>query len=250
MAREGYLLHAGEESIHDPSAEQKADTPHKKWDNFWYYHKVHVIIAILILAVVIFSVWSTLKTVHPDYTVGMITQQYYPEEAINTLQDQMQKYGSDLNGDGRTVVQIVQYYLAPVSSSNSSGSAMADPQVRVANQVKLEADISAGTSIIFITDDASFRSQEKQGRFFAYLDGSTPPDGATDYDKMRIPLQKCPEFAGLKVKIPTSSGSVSTNLFKNLDMSLRIYKGSGIEGKEKDYYQASKQLFQKLTHSS
>ncbi len=96
----------------------------------------------------------------------------------------------------------------------------------------------------------SFNGQEKSGNHvFAYNDGSTPPDNATDYDKMRVSLSKCPKFANLKVTYQAMTGSANvklTDILKDGGISLRVYKGSAIEGKQDDYYKASKALFQKL----
>ncbi len=252
MAREGYLLHAGEDTIHDPEAEKKAErerkTPHGKWENFWYYHKIPVLVAVCVLLVAGYMVWSAVRTVRPDYTVGMVTQQACPEEAADALQDAMAKYGKDLNGDGKVVVQISQYTLSP--ANGSSGAGTGDAQMDMAYRTKLMADVSAGTSILFLTDDASLRALEQQGQhLFAYRDGSTPKEDASDYDRMRVPLSQCPKLAGLS---GTASGAGGTKInlsgaTKDLSLSLRIYYGSGIEGKEKDYYLASKALFQKLT---
>ena len=262
MAREGYLVHAGEDTIHDPEAEKKAEqagkTPHGKWENFWFYHKWHVVIGIAVAAVVIGTVVSTVKTVQPDYTVGLITRNSYPEEVTNQLGQTMAKYGVDRNGDGKVVVQVASYVVTPQSassagsgSSSGSGTAgQADPQMEMAYRTKLMADVSTGTSMIFVTDDASFLAQEKAGdHIFAYTDGSTPKDSAADYDKMRVSLSKCPKLANLRITYQTTNGSANmklTDVLKDGSVSLRIYKGSAIEGKQDDYYKASKALFQKL----
>lgn len=249
MARERYLLHAGEDTIHDPNAEKKAEktveTPQGKWDNFWYYHKIHVLIGVFVLLIAGYFIWSAVRTVQPDYTIGMITRQNYPQEAISALENEMAKYGKDLNKDGKVVVQINQYTIS------SEKVQAANPQMDMAYQTKMTADITEGISMIFITDDESFRSQEQQGNhMFAYLDGSTPKDTATDYDKMRVSVPKCPKLANGSVNINLISGSKDIKLsalMKDLSLSMRVYYGSGIQGKQKDYYEASKALFQKLT---
>ena len=50
MARERYLLHTGDEEIHNQKKEIKLVTKKDKWSNFWYYHKKHVIIGIVLVA--------------------------------------------------------------------------------------------------------------------------------------------------------------------------------------------------------
>lgn len=246
MAREQYLLHAGEETIHQPGENQKPQTPKKKWENFWFYHRIHI----LIIAVVVFFagifLWQSLQTVTPDYTVGMITSRVYPDSVTEALQDAMQKYGKDLNGDGRVVVQINQYAISSSDSGVSSGLSEADPQMQEAMQVKLAADLTTGTSMIFLTDDASFRSQESKNHLFAYLDGSTPPETETDYGKMRVALGKCAAFRELD-----SAGAASSESgIDGLSISLRVYAGSAIDGKADASYKNCKELFAKLTRDS
>ena len=259
MAREGYLVNAGEDTIHDPEAEKRAEqavkTPKGKWNNFWFYHKWHVVIGVVAAVIVIATVVSSMKTVQPDYTIGLISRNAYPDEVTSQLGQEMAKYGVDRNHDGKVVVQVMMYQIAPPSASSSlvgsaSSAAPVDPQMAEAYQVKMIADIQSGTSMIFLTDADSFTSQEKSGNhIFAYNDGSTPKDSATDYDRMRVPLSKCPKFANLQVSYRTTGDPVKvklTDILKDGGISLRVYKGSAIEGKQDDYYKASKALFPKL----
>lgn len=247
MARERYLLHAGSETIHRQGEDKKPETPKKKWENFWYYHKLHVLIAAAVVLLAAVFIAQSLQTVKPDYTVGMITSTAYSDSVIDTLQAAMQKYGKDLNGDGRVTVQINQYTISPSDGGTSSGLSGVNPEVQAAMQTKLVADLTTGSSIIFITDDASFRRQEQAGNhMFAYLDGSTPQDSADDYGNMRVALQKCPVFRGTGLTDQAASGGGTGSL----SLSLRVYRGSAIEGKVGDYYQECKELFDKLTRGS
>ncbi len=263
MARERYLVNAGEDTIHDPEAEKRAEESVKtrkgKWDNFWFYHKWHVVIGVAAAAVVIATVVSSLKTVRPDYTVGLLTRVAYPQEVADRLGQEMAKYGVDRNGDGKVVVDVQQYQIMPPPSSSGGTASSAglgsapqlDPQMAEAYEVKFTGDLQSGTSMIFLADNDSFDGQEKSGNhIFAYTDGSTPPDSATDYDRMRVPLAKCPKLAGLRVTCRTSNGSADVkllDLMKDAGISMRVYKGSAIEGKQDDYYKASLALFRKLT---
>lgn len=246
MAREQYLLHAGEDTIHQPGEDKKPETPKKKWENFWYYHRLHILIAVAAALVAGVMIWQSLQTVKPDYTVGLVTQAVYPTSAADSLQAAMQKYGKDLNGDGKVSVEVIQYTVASAASGGtSSGLSGADPQMQAAMQVKLTADLSTGTSMIFLTDDATFRKLQADDHVFAYLDGSTPAETAADYGRMRVPLSECGAFRGLDLGGTRSSGGTG-----DLGISLRIYKGSAVEGKADAYYRDCKELFDKLTRGS
>lgn len=244
MAREGYLLHAGEEEIHKKDAELKADTPKKKWDNFWFYHKTHVIVAVVLIALVAFFIHDMVTKVNPDYEIGMITEATYPSDMVDSLEKQLEKYANDRNGDGKVYVQVNQYVLAAGKGSDPSAA-----QIQQASFVKLSADLTSGTSVIFITDKASLEYQQKNTQIFAYLDGTTPKEGAKDYEKMRIPFPKCKNLAPLRYDLELASGGKG-NLFDNLGVSLRVYKGSAMDGNEKleKYYADSKKLFDKLVY--
>ena len=248
MAREGYLVNAGKDTIHDPNAEIKLKTPREKWDNFWFYHKKHVIIGILIAAVAGYMIYDTAHAVQPDYTVGLATQTAYPSQMTDALENEIAKYGKDQNGDGRVVVEVAPYVL--YAEKNLPSGSVVDPQALVAYQTKFVADISSGTSMIFLTDDETFQKVQSEDSIFAYLDGTTPKKGSKDYDKMRIPVSKCPRLSGIKIQIPTVSGSIEAKFPQKLSLSLRNYYGSGIEGKEESYYKASRELFQKLAGNS
>ena len=49
MSREHLLLHTGEDTIHDPKIEKKNLSPKDKRKNFWFYHKWHIVIVLVVL---------------------------------------------------------------------------------------------------------------------------------------------------------------------------------------------------------
>ena len=56
MARERYLHNAGEDTIH--ANEIKLVTAKDKRKNWWYYHKFHLLIGIIAVALVVNFVYS------------------------------------------------------------------------------------------------------------------------------------------------------------------------------------------------
>ena len=225
-------MHADEEEANQPVAETKAPTPKSKWENFLYYHKVHMIIGLCVILFAGFMIHDVTSKVNPDYQIALLTQHSYSQEVTEALQNEIAKYGEDLNSDGKVVVQISNYVVA-----DDTGSANVDPNMQMAGVTRLSADYETGESMLFITDDASFKSQQQKSAIFLYLNGSTPKDGATDYQNMRVNLKDCKKL------------STSISGMENLSISLRIYKGSQIEGKKgmDSYFAASKKLLQKIT---
>ena len=244
MARERYLLHAGEEAINRPGAEKKADNPKSKWENFWFYHKWHVIIGVFLIALAVFFLHDLLSVVHPDYQIGLITQNSYSDTAISQLETELAKYGEDLNSDGKVIVQVNSYVVM-----NDTASAPVDPNIQMAGVVKMSADLNDGTSMIFLTDDASFQDQQKKQKLFSYLDGTMPADGASDYSRMRVALKNCKKLAALGADTTPGGGK---EFLDNLSISLRVFKGTQLEGKkDKDqYFAVSKKLFDKVISGS
>lgn len=240
MARERYLLNADEEAINRPGAEIKADTKKSKWDNFWFYHKWHVIIAVIVVAIAVAFIHDMVSKVNPDYQIALMTQKAYPAEITDALQTEIAKYGKDLNGDGKVVVQINNYVIAQGSDTNK-----VDANQQMASVTRLTADISSGQSMIFLCDDANFKNQEKSNSLFSYLDGAAPKAGATDYDKMRVSWDQCNKLTNLKINVQGLSQNDAQKLLSQLSISMRVNPS---DSKQKDYYNQSRILFSRLVY--
>ena len=71
MARERYLLDDTEDTIH--KNEIKPQTAADKRKNWWDYHKVHVLLVALAIAVVGYFIYSVTSKTEPDYTITVMT---------------------------------------------------------------------------------------------------------------------------------------------------------------------------------
>ncbi|HEX3037365.1 MAG TPA: hypothetical protein VHO94_00035 [Oscillospiraceae bacterium] len=267
MARERYLLGDEEEAINKPGAEIKADTKKSKWDNFWFYHKWHVIVIASICLLVGWFVHDLTAKVNPDYQIALLTKQGYPSDMIESMQNGIAKYGKDLNGDGKVVVQINSYSISTkslddttssgassvkntdssaTSSKEEPAAATMNQQVQQADMVRFMADATAGSSIIYLTDDDNFKNQQSSNVLFTYLDGTIPQKGATDYDKMRVPWSQCKLLPQLKISGSQLSQSQVQKALSNLSISMRVYPKDS--GNTKQYYDQVKALFNKLVY--
>lgn len=148
MAREQYLLHAGEDEIHNREKEIKLVTKKDKWKNFWFYHTKHVIVGICIAALIGGGIYSVVTKVEPDYVIAFLTDNSYtPPECVSELEGKIVPYAKDLNGDGQVKVKVETYDLAL-----GAGAANVDPQLQTANMVRLSGDVQTNKSVIFILD--------------------------------------------------------------------------------------------------
>lgn len=243
MARDRYLWNSGEEEINDESKVIRADTPKSKWDNFWFYHKWHVVGGICVVLLIAGFIYDLASKVNPDYQIALITESSYPTEVLEKLEDQLEDHAKDLNGDGQVVVQINSYPM--VVGSNSD----VDPNTQMASVTRFSADVQTGDSIIFMADEESFVSQQEMNTLWSYLDGTTPSEGAEDYENMRVAWKDAKGLASLDLSV--SEDSLYTEetveaLMDRLYIGLRCFEGTAIEDEEDKqiYYEESKELFQ------
>ena len=249
MARERYLVNAGEETINQD--EIILQTKKEKRQNFWYYYKWYFVVGIIV-AILLFSLIRSIVTqVDPDYEIAFMTQETYPEQLTDQLADYIEQYGEDLNGDGKVVVQMNCYQLYTGSSADQQ-----DYNMVMAGSVKFTADTMMGSSMIFITDDLSFQNiaSVNGDSFSFFVDKDTferIDEEEKDADQVRIAFSDCKGLSGFSPSV--DSDSVTTeqileNYFDNLSISVRVLEGTSLEDNEKinSYYESSKILFERI----
>lgn len=242
MARERYLVNAGEDTIHQNQIQLV--TAKDKGKNWWYYHKIHLLVGVLAVALVGSFLYSMFTKVSPDYTIALLTSYTMPETGLNQLEDYIAAYADDRNGDGQVSINVTNYVY--------DTSADADYAQREAAIVRFMADASSNEVMIYLHDGGAFSALEGTFEgFFQYTDGTPMEDDATDFENAMTSWQDMAAFANFQ---PASeegelyTGEVLTELYSRLRVSCRAAEGSSIESSEKDmeYYQSSMALFQRL----
>lgn len=250
MSRDEKLLwNAEEDTIHDPSRMKLEMTSEQKWQNFWYYHKTHVIIGVVAVLFVGFLLFDLLSKVSPDYTVGLITQNTYPDTVISRLEEEFAAQGEDLNKDGKVIVRIAQYTIIDQEKQE-----IVDGEAQLAMQTKLMADLTACESVIFLADEESFKKFQEGQQLFSYLDGSTPEKGASDYERMKVPWGESSFLTGMDLKGYTegeNGGQIPLDYQEymgSLNLALRVFAGTAPskDAGKVDYYNSSVELFEKI----
>ena len=166
-------------------------TRREKWKNWWDYNLKWVILAVVcVLALVLFLGQATSNTT-PDYNVALVSPYAPTEETVTALQEQLARYGTDLNGDGKVTV-TVNTYIIDYSDDK------AEDYLDIATATKLAVEFSTGTSSVFILyDPAGF---EQSTSALRYLDGTLPElDNDSDWWNMVYRWTDCPVLAGLDV---------------------------------------------------
>lgn len=166
--------------------EQRELTPQEKRKNWWHYHKWHVVIgaALALLGANLLYQMLGIGEAKPDYQFAYVAQYALPDETVGALEEQLASLGSDQNGDGRVVVYVNQYPMAS-----------ADPQMVMAVNVRLMADLSEYKSCFFLLDDPEKFQRDYQ--VLCRLDGSLPEDGDLSAEGSYLLWDDCPALAGL-----------------------------------------------------
>ncbi len=241
MARERYLVGAGEDTIHSGVIELK--TAKDKRANWWYYHKKHLFVGILVGAIVVSMVYSIVSKVEPDYTIGMITSYSLPGAVQEELEQTLTAYADDRNGDGKVVVQVNSYVF---------GSETADPQAVQASYARFAGDVTMGSCMIYFHDEAGFSALRGDlAGLFQYNDGSPMPEEAKDFENAMRPWE---DFAALKdfngqgSELVNWTPEIVQELCSRLRVSVRTTVDTNLEGDEKKmaYFEDSLALYQRL----
>ena len=127
-----------------PSKRIKLVTGKDKRKNWWYYHKVHLLVGIIVVGLVGSFIYSMVTKVNPDYTIGLLTSYSMPSNGLDQLEKCITPYADDRNGDGQVVVTVVNYVY--------SDDADADATQQQAAVVRFLADASSNTCMIYLHD--------------------------------------------------------------------------------------------------
>ena len=124
-------------------------TKKEKAANWWHYHWMAVVVAVL---AVVFGVWIIKDTVfqtRPDVQVAYVGTSDLPTDTVTALQDALTPFCSDLNGDGKVVVQVDSYTVDFDAANEST-----DAYYQMAGVTRLSAELSSGgKTYIFLLED-------------------------------------------------------------------------------------------------
>ena len=245
MARETLLHNAGEDTIHDNII--RTETPEDKRKNWWYYHKGHLLAALILCAVLGSLLYSILGKTKPDYTVAVMTSYSMPENGRTELKRVLEQYADDRNGDGQVYVDVTCYVFSTTMPSTTD--AMQQQQAAVA---RFAGDVISNESMIYIHNEEAFEYMKSDfSGFFQYADGSPMPGDATDFENAMLPWDEVSALSGF-VPVTSEDDAFDSEglqqLYKELRLSFRQAEGTSIEKSEKDmaYYRDSLAFYQRL----
>lgn len=144
MARERYLRGISEEELRpDPKPVQQPQTPKSWLENFWYHHKIGILIGGFTLIALTILIVQTVTRERPDYTAVMVTENALLPEEVTYLEQVIAEYGEDINGDGEVVVQINNLFLGGKVYANQDTNAQA-----------LQMQLVTGDTLLYLYEPA------------------------------------------------------------------------------------------------
>ncbi len=136
----------------------------KKLENFWYYHKLKVLSAVLIICIILVGVHSCLKRESVDLYVLYMINGAYSTESNEELAKKMEQYVEDLDGDGEKRVQIITISFSEVLERTDRS--------QEATLSRLVGQIASGPALFYIFDDENYQAlKDAKVEIFEQLDG-------------------------------------------------------------------------------
>lgn len=192
----------------------------KKWDNFWYYYKYHVLIGAFALFCIITFAKDMLGKVSYDYDIGFLGDYSLLEEDRTKIEEWFTKNGTDLNKDGEVHVQIGDYFIP------SEGQNGYDPQMVMAGQTKFTADVQSGISMIYFVSKKSYEEFKEMDLF-------------PDEENQLIEVKNCKGFEEM------GSPSALQDMYVTMRLLPEVADDEDGE-KEKKYYEECEKLLKKF----
>lgn len=162
--------------------------------NWWHYHWMWVVIGVVAVLLAAWIIKDTVFQTRPDAQIAYVGLHDLPADTVTALQDALTPYCTDVNGDGKVVVQV-DSYTVDFDAENTS----TDAYYQMAGVTRLSAELASGgkTYIFLLEDPEGF---EAQTGALQYLDGTVPDDPETtdaDWREMVYRWTDCPVLTGL-----------------------------------------------------
>lgn len=166
-------------------------TGKEKRRNWWHYHKWHVVIGALLLAIAVDIGKDALGIgkLAPDYQAAYVGSSFLPEDTVAALEASLAALGEDCNGDGQVVVRLHQYVEADAAQDVDNA------YYTYASEVTLLADLEDCDSYFFLLEEPDGFQADYQ--VLSLLDGSLPEGTAKDAAGCCLRWTDCPALRGL-----------------------------------------------------
>ena len=135
----------GSERILNPEPPPPPLTFSGKIKHYWFYYKFYLLAFAVVAIVTAVCIKSCVDRVNPDISVILLTENTILDDDLTKFETALGKYTEDYNNNGRVDVSVISITI---------GSQ--DTQYNYTMQQKLMAEIAAGDSFIYVSDDKGF----------------------------------------------------------------------------------------------
>lgn len=137
----------------------------KMWlENFWYYYKWHTIVALVVVLAITVSLAQCVTRRQYDYSVIFACgEAKFSNAQLEALQEQLNPFAEDLNGDGVANVQLIECTYDTATSSLQT--------VQTARQKMQSILMNDNRALLIISDDTCFNwiNSIREGGFMQNL---------------------------------------------------------------------------------
>lgn len=218
----------GDEDIPHEKEPQKVYTKRERFSNFMYHNKGYILFGLFVTALAAFFIYDIASKVEPDVSVMFIATDEDAEFYTENIEDVLEKYCADYNGDGHIYVRV-SYLPAIVDTSEGS----AGLYYAQSYQTKLVAEFQSADSIMVITDDETNEALDiAEDGVLADMTKIYPDDENATEIGYKLSATKLAEDSGIKLaddlylglRAPTEGLMVNTKKFQtNYDNALELW---------------------------
>ena len=117
-------------------------------ENFWYYHKWHVLAGILIICIMAVGIHSCVTKERVDLYVLYVVSGSYSTQTNEALAQKLEKYADDVDGDGEKNIQIITVAFSETLSRSD--------QSQSSELSRFVGQVASGPALLYLFDDANY----------------------------------------------------------------------------------------------
>ena len=172
--------------------QEKTYTRRQRLENWFYYHKLWVLIGLVILWVVGSMLWNVLGIgqTEPDVRILYVGSRQLPQDCVRSPEQALAALAEDSNGDG-TVTAVVTQCVT------TSDGALDNQLYGYGAEITVLADITEGESHFFLLEDPV--DFQLSFQILANLDGSAPAEDDFKATDKVYRWADCPALASLEL---------------------------------------------------
>ncbi len=122
----------------------------KKIENFWFYHKWHILVLLLILCMLFVGIHSCANKDSIDMYVLYMINGAYSTETNQELAKKLENYVQDIDGDGEKRVQIITVSFSDVLERTD--------RTQESTLTRLTGQVASGPALFYIFDEENYQA--------------------------------------------------------------------------------------------